>query len=229
MITITNSTFFNNSGTGISRISFRANTGAVAIGFNNIVINRDSDQKIFVSQCNFTGNRATAEAFYRTTDSAFFSQIFTGRGGGLGIYINDSQHNITAMIYDNFFVSNYARSFGGGVYLVIFGDNTQNKLLLKRNVFESNLAMLGAGGVIMSFFSIGMREIPHTTILTDCTFLGNSGESGGAVFAYIQEEGKSMIIYIYYKMYLFYVFVYLFFLLIFVRLTSTARGTSICH
>lgn len=166
----------------------------MAIGFNNIDMSREQGPIIFVSDCNFTRNRATAEAFFRTTDNAFFNQIFTGRGGSLGIYINESQHNITAMIYDNIFVSNYARSFGGGLYMVIFGDDTKNTLLLKRNIFENNLALLGAGGVIMVFFSVGVQETPHTTNITDCSFLGNSGESGGAVLTYIHDEGKFMIV-----------------------------------
>lgn len=188
-IFISNSVFANNRGTGISRISFRANTGAVSIGFNNI----DTDLPrplITVSGCKFVNNRATApELSFRTTSSAFFSRVFTGRGGGLGIFINESIHNITGMISDNAFVGNYARSFGGGLFMVVFGDNTQNFLLVERNVFEDNLAMLGGGGLLMTFFSNGIEGVPHQTNISDCSFSRNSGESGGAILMYLAYEG----------------------------------------
>ena len=187
---ITRSTFSNNSGNGISRYSFRANTGAVAIGFNNIVSNRWLGPQILISHCNFTKNRATAKYSFRTTHSAFNDQIFTGRGGGLGFFINESRLDITAMVYDNIFVGNYGRSFGGGLYMVIFGEGAQNTFLLRNNVFEENQALLGGGALIMSFFSSGDLDNPHTINITNSSFLGNSGESGGAISIYIPGGGK---------------------------------------
>lgn len=188
-ITISDSTFFDNQGTGISRISFRANTGAVAIGFNNIetdVLN----PIIMVQHCNFTSNRATARSAFRTTSNAFFNRVFTGRGGGLGIFVNESFHNITGMILDNHFENNFAQSFGGGLYIVLFGEETQNKLLVERNVFLNNVARLGGGGVLITFFSVGLESVPHQTNFTDCSFTGNSGETGGAILVYLAYEGK---------------------------------------
>lgn len=184
----------NNRGTGISAISFRANTGAVSIGYNNIETDILHPQ-IAVMRCNFTNNRATATSSFRTTNNAFFNRVFTGRGGGLGIFINESYHNITGMISDNSFVGNYARSFGGGVFMVIFGEGTQNTLLVMRNVFENNLAESGGGGLLMTFFSIGLEAAPHTINVTDCYFRGNSGESGGATLFYLAYQGK-LIIYV---------------------------------
>jgi len=184
--------FFNNTGTGISRISFRANTGAVAIGFNNVQLEDSGGRKphILVSDCNFTRNRATAETFFRSTDVAFASRIFSGRGGGLGLFVNDSQHNITATICDNVFAHNFARSYGGGLFMVIFGQNTQNMLEVERNVFESNEGLLGAGGVLMTFFSDGVLGYPHTTKISDCSFSGNSGTSGGGLLVGLAGPGE---------------------------------------
>ena len=192
-IFINNSMFTNNRGTGISRTSFRANTGAVSIGFNNI--NTDVlHPLITISGCKFVSNRATAPLrSFRTTSSAFFNRVFTGRGGGLGIFVNESIHNITGTISDNAFVGNFARSFGGGLYIVVFGDNTQNLLLVERNVFEDNLAILGGGGFIMTFFSNGIEDTPHQTNITDCFFSGNSGESGGALLIYLAYDGMECV------------------------------------
>ena len=193
-IYITDSTFTNNTGTGISRVPFRANTGAVSLGFNNIERNLTLQPLISVSRCNFTGNNASAANAFTTTTSAFFNRIFTGRGGGLGISINESRYNITAMISDNRFVGNYARSFGAGIFMVIFSEGTQNLMLVRRNVFVDNFALLGAGGLVMTFFSIGLDTAPHTLNISDCLFRGNSGESGGAVLFYLSYEGQYSLI-----------------------------------
>ena len=173
--------FFNNSGTGISRNSFRANTGAVAIGFNDIELDQPQAPHVYISNCNFTRNRATADSFFRSTDTAFASRIFTGRGGGLGIFVNDSRYNIEVMIYDSVFINNFARSYGGGLFMIIFGKNTQNIFQVRRSVFEDNMGELGAGGILMTFNSVGVRGAPHTTIVSDCSFSRNSGVSGGGM------------------------------------------------
>lgn len=73
--------------------------------------------------------------------------------------------------------------------MVVFGDNTQNFLLVERSVFEDNLAMLGGGGLLMTFFSNGIEGAPHETNVNDCSFSGNSGESGGAMLMYLAYEG----------------------------------------
>jgi len=188
-ITLRNSNFTNNRGTGISRVPYRANTGAVSVGYNNM--ETDTLQPVIVvSGCHFVNNQATARSAFRTTSNAFFNRVFTGRGGGLGIFINDSSHNITGMISDNSFVGNYARSFGGGFYIVVFGDVTQNTLLIESNVFENNLADLGGGGLSLTFFSSGLKLAPHSSNLTDCLFKGNAGQSGGAISIFHSYQSK---------------------------------------
>ena len=182
-ISITDSSFIDNSGTGISRHSFRANTGAVSIGYNNIPTSFPLIAAE-VTQCNFTNNRASASRNVRSTNVAFFSRIFTGRGGGLGVFYNESYYNITLRIADNHFENNYARSFGGAVYLVMFGEGTQNVNILERNTFIDNFASLGGGAIITTFFSNGVVGRPHTTVITDCIFSGNEGQTGGGLFVY---------------------------------------------
>ena len=188
-ITIIGSTFFHNRGTGKSSIPFRANTGAVAIGFDNIKTDIPNPT-LSVKQCNFTNNQALAESNFRTTSDAFFNGVFTGRGGGLGVFINESFHNITGRIVNNSFVDNYAESFGGGLYLVVYGDRTQTQLLVERNVFLNNVGYLGGGALLMSFFSVGVETAPHQTTVIECSFINNSGQTGGAILAYWSYGGK---------------------------------------
>ena len=188
-VSITNSSFIDNSGTGISRRSFRANTGAVSIGYNNIptLFPRVT---LEVTQCNFTNNSATATKRVRSTNVAFFSRVFSGRGGAVGVFYNESYYNITVRISDNHFVNNFARSFGGAVYLVMFGEGTQNVNILERNVFIDNFAVLGGGAIISTFFSNGVEGRPHSTFISDCAFIGNVGQTGGALFVYPAYECK---------------------------------------
>ena len=190
-VLVADSTFVNNSGTGISRHSFRANTGAVSIGYNNIpAFNVSQIVTGKVSHCTFINNRAMASRNVRSSSSAFFSQIFSGRGGAIGVFYNESYYNITVMILDNYFESNYARSFGGAVFFVFFGEGTQNINILERNCFINNFALLGGGAIISTFFSNGISGKPHSVLIYDCTFIGNMGQTGGALFAYPAYECK---------------------------------------
>ena len=182
-VSITDSTFMDNSGTGISRQSFRANTGAIAVGYNNIPTYFPAIT-LEIIRCNFTNNSATANRLFLSTNSAFFSQIFTGRGGAVGVFFNESYYDISLKITDNHFENNFARSFGGAVYLVVFGSDTQNLMMLERNTFINNIAILGGGAVLLTFFSNGVPERPHSGLISDCIFNGNVGQTGGALFVY---------------------------------------------
>ena len=192
-ITITDSTFFNNRGTGISRTPFRANSGAVAIGYNNI----DTDilkPTFVVTGCNFTSNRATSNSFFRTPNNAVFNGIYSGRGGGIAIYVNESIHDTMGIISDSVFVGNFVRLYGGALFLVVFGEGTQNYLQVENNVFDSNVAMLGGGAIITALFSEGVEGSPHTTLIKDSSFAENVAETGGAALLYLAFEGKRFLI-----------------------------------
>ena len=146
-----------------------------------------------VSRCNFTNNSATAENQVRTTNSAFFSRIFTGRGGALAVFFNESFHNASVMILDNHFERNFALSFGGAVFQVIFGKDTQHQLVLQRNTFISNTAELGGGALLLTLISNGIEGAPHMMNVSDSLLFNNTGQTGGAVFLYIAYEGMSMV------------------------------------
>ena len=161
----------------------------MSIGYNNIPTSFSQIATI-VSHCTFTNNRATASRKVRSSSSAFSSQIFSGRGGAVGVFYNESYHNITVGILNSHFESNYARSFGGGVFIVIFGEGTQNINTLERNIFVNNYALLGGGAILSTFFSNGVSGRPHSVLISDCTFVGNIGETGGALFVYPAYECK---------------------------------------
>ena len=119
-VTIANSNFSNNSGTGNMLLPFRGNTGAVAIGYNNNGSSIFTNPTVLVQNCSFTNNGANASTqSFLTSSNIVAMGVFTGRGGGLGLLINESFHNVTALITDCQFINNFASSFGGGAVFSI--------------------------------------------------------------------------------------------------------------
>ena len=185
-ISITNSNFSNNSGTGNVLLPYRGNTGAVAIGYNNngsyIFVTSPS---ISLQNCSFTNNRANASTQSFLTSSNIVAQgIITGRGGALGLLINESFHNVTALITDCQFINNFASSFGGGVYLVLNGMGTQHYVTMDNCEFRNNTGTLGAGAIAVGYHTNGERDLVTTAIIKNCCFIGNHGEAGGAILIF---------------------------------------------
>ena len=142
-----------------------------------------------IAQCAFINNRATATNMVRVTNNAFSTRIFSGRGGGLGVFYNESYHNISLIITNTCFENNYAQSFGGALYLVKFGEQTQNAYMLRGNNFINNIAPLGGGAMDNTFFS----GAPNMLMMTDCNFIENVGQTGGALSLYLPYAGKLKI------------------------------------
>ena len=184
-VTIANSNFSNNSGTGNVLLPFRGNTGAVAIGYNKVKSISITNQTILVQNCVFTNNRANVSKESFLTSSNIVAQgIFTGRGGGLGLLINESFHNITALIVDSQFVNNFASSFGGGFYVVFNGTGTQHRVTVNNTHFINNTGILGAGGMNTAYLTNGELDYPITATIQNSYFYGNQGETGGAMYIF---------------------------------------------
>ena len=193
---ITSSLFRDNRGTSISPCPYRGNTGAVAIGFNS-VSESFSNPCVRVLDSYFINNRATAENAFRTSSGAFFTRVFSGRGGAIGVFIGAFEHNVTVEISDCFFDRNFARSFGGTLYLLMEGEQTRHSLMLNRNQFKNSIGLIGGGAVQLSFLSNGRADNPHTANFTECMFEGNRGDSGGGIYVFPSFLGKCIQVYIY--------------------------------
>ena len=183
-ITIVNSSFVNNYGTGTVLIPFRGNTGAVAIGYNNAEPTA-VDPLVSVDHCVFVNNSAdvSAESMV-TSNNVIAAGVFTGRGGSLGLFIRYSFRSVSALISDSEFRNNYAESFAGAMYVVLSGDTTQHNVTVQDCLFVTNRANRGAGGVIFVFFSNGLRSRPLTATAFNCKFIGNSADTGGGIYIF---------------------------------------------
>ena len=185
-VTITNSNFSDNSGTGNVFLPFRGNTGAVAIGYNqNGSSNFVTSPNILVRNCSFTNNRAdvSTESFL-TSNDIVARGIFTGRGGGLGLLISNSFHNATAVISNCQFLNNFAASFGGGFYLVLNGTGTQHNVTMDNCEFRNNTGILGAGAINVGYLTNGALDLVMTVMIKSSCFIGNQGVTGGAILIF---------------------------------------------
>ena len=178
-VNISNSIFSNNVGTGNVSLPFRGNTGAVAVGYYEI--KSVTNPTILVENCVFINNQATATSSYTTSD-IIDGGVFTGRGGGLGILINASSLNVTGLIKNCTFANNFASTFGGGIYVTFDGEDTQHIITINSCLFENNTGGLGAGGIKLSYLTNGNRNFPMTTIIQNCSFEGNKGKNGAAIY-----------------------------------------------
>ena len=183
-ITIVNSSFIDNYGTGTVLIPFRGNTGAVAVGYDNDKPSHVVNPSIMVECCLFINNSANATAeSIRSATSLVSDNEITGRGGGFGLFMKEFVQNITAIIKDCKFISNFAVSFGGGVY-VAFNGHINQHVEFGSCQFQSNTAGMGAGGACIVFLSTGVRELPMSCTFYDCNFIQNSAGNGGAIYIF---------------------------------------------
>ena len=181
----------DNSGTGIVNASYRGNTGGVSFGYNTLPVNFSSPS-LLVTDCVFRNNSARATSAFRTSSQAFFAQIFTGRGGSLALFVNESRYDLDVTIRNCTFTENTARSFGGGVYLLLGGFGTSHRVVVERARVISNVAQLGGGGFQASFFNNGPEDAPLMMRFDDCLFENNSGIAGGGIFVFTSTDGKCL-------------------------------------
>ncbi len=183
----------HNQGTGIVLESYRGNTGGVAIGMNAALANFSASPTVEISNCTFINNSALATANFNTIDQTSFRQVLTGRGGALGVWVNESYYNVSVLVSDCVFQSNFARSFGGAIYVFLNGPTAQHKVNLDGTSLSSNVAELhGGGGMQLSFLSNGIRGSPHMGNFTDCTFEDNMAEAGGGIYVFTSTRGKDL-------------------------------------
>ena len=190
-VTLSNCSVEHSTGNGDVLVPFRGNTGAVAIGINSVYENFTAAPSVYITNCTFAYNRALASRTLNTFSQTGFGQVFSGRGGGLGLYINDSVHNVSMVIADCTFHDNYAKSSGGGIYIYINGRTIQDTISIQRTVFVNNyVSENSGGGATVVFYSNGLPLAPHTVQFIDCRFESNTGEVGGGLYVFTSFEGQ---------------------------------------
>ncbi len=192
--------FFNNTaaeGTG----QYRANSGGLSIAYHSLYSNkmRSGYPLVRITESTFWSNRALLpmQRSFQELNLALNNHSYFGRGGGLGIFIDESYTNVSTEIDNCTFVENYADSFGGGLYLYVAGNETHHDFTVSNCSFTSNEAGEGSfgGGVQLTFLIRNLNSLPSTCIFTKCSFSNNFAQFGGGLSTtqvYSQGAGNSV-------------------------------------
>lgn len=183
-VNITDTIVQDNSGTGRLLESFRGNSGGIAIGYKSLP-NDYSNPVISISNSVFRNNQARG---FRTPNRAVAASIYLGRGGGLGLFLNENVHNLTFTISGCVFENNTARLFGGGLFILTLSHlSNQLNIVVERSSFRWNNASYGGGGVQLSYLRSGTNSRPHTVAFTECEFVDNRSPSGSGIYIFVGE------------------------------------------
>ena len=181
----------HNTGTRIVRDSYRGNTGGVAIGINSASANFSVSPVIEISNSIFTNNSALATSRFHTASQTSFDQVFTGRGGALGVWVNESFYNVSLVTVNCTFKDNLAKSFGGAIYVLINGLTAQHEVRFERtHIFSNTVELHGGGGMQLTFLSKGIPAFPHMANFTKCKFEDNAAEIGGGIYVETSIQGN---------------------------------------
>ena len=126
---------------------------------------------------------------------ALNDHYYFGRGGGLGIFVDESFTNISAEISNCNFSGNYAESFGGGIYLYVDGNETRHDFTVTNCNFTRNSAGPGSfgGGLQIAMLIRNLNSPPCNFTFSNCVFTENVADFGGGlstVQVFSQGEGN---------------------------------------
>ena len=173
----------NNSATAQIRDEpYRGNAGAIALSLDQSPFT-NPNSSVEIRNCTFTRNIAKPSGTENLISSSQFversEQFLTGRGGGVRVYIGESQ-SVTVNVEDCLFEENYALNFGGGLYIAL-RQNANHTITARGSTFLNNEA--GGGGGLLIGYNISADAIPSVSI-TDCTFIRNRAAFGGGAYLY---------------------------------------------
>ena len=180
---------FQNGSTPADNGSIRADSGGLALRYFQPNI---SNFYACVYNCSFingtVGRRLDAETILANflsagVNSGLNQNRFTGRGGGMGVYINADNSSVTVTVRNCLFKNNYADLFGGGLYLFTGGKGSNHSVLVEGTHFINN-SVAAAGGAIQMALLVQNVGVPGSEFnYTNCTFISNGANYGGAVSA----------------------------------------------
>jgi len=172
----------NNSGTGRLLESNRGNTGGIALGYDMLPADYITPN-LTLSNSAFIDNEVGG---FLNSEKAVADNVYLGRGGGVGLFMNEINYDIDINIVNCTFAGNRARLFGGGLFILTRSSvNVQHRAYITGCEFVGNRAHSGGSGVQLSFLGVGDVNDPHTFVFTDCRFTQNQSPSGGGIYIFV--------------------------------------------
>ena len=174
--------FTDNTANGLIRDSpFRGNAGGIAIGIYRIPGSHPTIY-IRISNCTFIRNRAEPMGLnFLSTSELFKRKIFTGRGGGIGIYVSENS-SVDISVEDCYFERNFATGFGGGVYIVLSGEISNHSATVSKSMFLHNEGGEGGGGFHLGYLFTSTAV--HAVSVTGSLFMNNTAIYGGGSYVF---------------------------------------------
>lgn len=140
---------------------------------------------IHIAGCTFWNNSAflPQQNSSQQINLALNNNYFVGRGGGLGIFIQESVKNVTTIVQNCTFVENFASSFGGGAYFYISGAESHHNFSVEDCNFTRNSADKGSfgGGIQVAMLIRNLQSPPCNLEFVRCLFDLNEADYGGGL------------------------------------------------
>ena len=179
---------FDNCSTNIGKSRNRGNAGALSIAYYTLTPPSNLSQPTAsIVNCVFTGNKAILPPGLSRTqlNQALNNNIYHGRGGAVGFFVQESYKNVSVRIEDCQFDNNFADSFAGALYLNLAGENTTHPFQIRETNFTRNSAGEGSygGAVQIALLIQNINHAPSQFDFTSCHFEGNLAEYGGGLSA----------------------------------------------
>ena len=188
VISLTGCTFVNNinmataepdtENTTITDIYDSVSTsGAVTL------FNRGIPLQLTISSCRFTAN----EGSHNPPNNMRPVLLKThGHGGAILLRLVESRAS-QVVVEDSVFEGNVAEVDGGAIYLSLSESSADNVVVVRNSNFSGNVVEEASGGAIsISSFNLTSN---NSLQLQACRFIGNSGNSGGAVSLALYNSG----------------------------------------
>ena len=180
---------FLDSRTSNNNESIRADSGGLALRYYQ---NDTSDFHAYIYNCSFMNGTAGRRLDVETVLTTFLASAintginqnqFIGRGGGMGVYINTVNSSVAVNLRGCSFKNNFAELLGGGLYIYTGGRSSNHSILVEDTDFINN-SVAAAGGAIQMALLIQNHDVPGSQFnYTNCSFVSNSADYGGAVSA----------------------------------------------
>lgn len=182
------------------KLQYRGNSGGISLGFFHNRSSAAENHSVRLHNLTIRNNRALLPANNfnkQQIDLALNDHFYFGRGGGIGVFIDETQVNVSIEVLNCTFINNFADSFGGGMYFYVDGDSTHHQFVTKKCLFKGNAAGNGSfgGGLQVAFLIRNNNADPTECIFEDCTFINNSAAFGGGlstVQVYNQGQGNKV-------------------------------------
>ena len=172
----------------LEKEQYRSNAGGLAIAYHTdktVYFNSSLKPWVTVTDCTFVDNKALLPGVNTQQQiiQAVNNHTYFGRGGGLGIFLDEFFIDIAVDIQQCWFNNNYAESFGGGLYIYIDGNNTQHNFTVNNCTFMENSAGPGGfgGGLQVALLIHNADSEPSQLDFIHCRFIENAASFGGGL------------------------------------------------